>query len=200
MIKNIVFDLGNVILKDTPSIILENLDLTNEDKQKIKEKFFDNWEDVDLGKETLKEHLNNCGLDLSTINNNIKEILLDYYKYRPFNNEIIELMHVLKEKKYKIYILSNNNKEAFEYLKKLPQFQCVDVWIVSSDYNMVKPNRELYIKLFDKFNIKPEECFFIDDKKENIDAAELLGMQGCVLDIKNKGLEILSEKLRDNNI
>ena len=102
MIKNIVFDLGNVILKDTPSIILENLDLTNEDKQKIKEKFFDNWEDVDLGKETLEEHLNNCGLDLSTINNNIKEILLNYYKYRPFNNEIIELMHVLKEKKYNL--------------------------------------------------------------------------------------------------
>lgn len=200
MIKNIVFDLGNVILKDSPSIVLENLDLPNEDKQKIKEKFFDDWEDVDLGKETLEEHLNNCGLDLSAINNNIKEILLNYYKYRPFNNEIIELMHVLKEKKYKIYILSNNNKEVFEYLKKLPQFQCVDGWIVSCDYNMVKPNRELYIKLFDKFNIKPEECFFIDDKKENIETAELLGMQGCVLDIKNKGLEILSEKLRDNTI
>ena len=63
MIKNIIFDLGNVILKDTPSVVLENLKISDEIYKIIKCKFFDNWNKLDLGKETLKEHLDNCGID-----------------------------------------------------------------------------------------------------------------------------------------
>ena len=60
MIKNIVFDLGNVILKDSPSVVLENSKISYENCQIIKSKFFDNWNELDLGNETLKEHLDNC--------------------------------------------------------------------------------------------------------------------------------------------
>ena len=171
MIKNIVFDLGNVILKDTPSVVLENSKISYENCQIIKSRFFDNWNELDLGNETLKEHLNNCGFDFH-VDENIREILLNYYKYRPFNNEIIELMNNLKSNKYNIFILSNNNKETYEYLKKLPIFKSVDGWIVSCDYHIMKPNKEIYIKLFRTFNIIPEECFFIDDKEENINVAK----------------------------
>ena len=88
MIKNIIFDLGNIILKDTPSVVLENLKISDEIYKIIKCKFFDNWNKLDLGKETLKEHLDNCGIDF-TIDDEIREVLLNYYKYRPFNNEVI---------------------------------------------------------------------------------------------------------------
>lgn len=57
MIKNIVFDLGNVILKDSPSVVLENSKISYENFQTIKSRFFDNWIELDLGNETLKEHL-----------------------------------------------------------------------------------------------------------------------------------------------
>ena len=199
MIKNIVFDLGNVILKDSPSVVLENSKISYENCQTIKSRFFDNWNELDLGNETLKEHLDNCGLDFHA-DENIREILLNYYKYRPFNNEIIELMNNLKSNKYNIFILSNNNKESYEYLKKLPIFKSVDGWIVSCDYHIVKPNKEIYIKLFQTFNIIPEECFFIDDKEENINIAKTLGMKGFTLDVKNHGLDKLNEKLKENNI
>lgn len=199
MIKNIIFDLGNVILKDNPSIVLENLELSDETYQFIKSKFFDNWNELDLGNETLKEHFNNCELD-STIDNSVKERLLNYYKYRPFNNEVIELMNNLKSNNYNIFILSNNNKEAYDYLIKLPIFEVVDGWIVSCDYHIIKPNKEIYIKLFETFNIKPEECFFIDDKEENIKVAKLLGMKGFVIDLKNRGIHRLVENLKKNNI
>ncbi len=94
MIKNIIFDLGNVILKDSPSGILENL--KSENWQIIKSKFFDNWNELDLGGETLKEHLDNCRFAFQ-VDETIREILLNYYKYRPFNREIIELMNDLKK-------------------------------------------------------------------------------------------------------
>ena len=199
MIKNIIFDLGNVILKDNPSIVLENSKELDKNCLIIKKKFFDNWNELDLGNETLEEHLNNCELDFP-IDKSLRETLLNYYKYRPFNNEVIELMNNLKNNKYNIFILSNNNKEAYEYLIKLPIFKSVDGWIVSCDYHIIKPNKEIYIKLFETFNIKPEECFFIDDKDENINVAKTLGMKGFTLDIKNQGIDKLIENLKENNI
>lgn len=199
MIKTIIFDLGNVILKDSPSIVLEITKVLDENRKNIKSKFFDDWNELDLGNKTLKEHLNNCELD-SSIDESVREILLNYYKYRPFNNDVIELMTNLKNNGYNIFILSNNNKEAYEYLRKLPVFECVDGWIVSCDYHIVKPNKEIFIKLFETFNVKPEECFFIDDKEENINVAKKLGMKGFTLDIKNQGICKLIKKLKETNI
>ena len=48
MIRNIVFDLGNVLLKSSPSIVLENLNIPDEICQNIKNNFFDDWEYIDL--------------------------------------------------------------------------------------------------------------------------------------------------------
>lgn len=97
MIKNIIFDLGNVLLKDNPSIVLENLkELDERNRLIIKRQFFDNWNELDLGNETLEEHLNNCKFKIP-INESVRKILLNYYKYRPFNDEVIELMNNLKK-------------------------------------------------------------------------------------------------------
>ena len=199
MIKNIVFDLGNVLLKDYPSIILKDLEIENEAKQKILETFFSNWDSIDLGTETLQEHWDNCNLNI-LIDKNIKEKIIHYYKYRPFNEDLINLMKRLKKYNYKIFILSNNNNETYEYLHKLPIFECVDGWVVSCSYQTVKPNKEIYIKLFEKFNIKPEESFFIDDKEENIEIGKKLKMQGFAINNKNRGISELMVELRKNNI
>lgn len=199
MIKNIVFDLGNVLLKDSPSIVLENINVSDEIRKNIESKFFNNWHNINLGKETMKEHFKNCKFDFN-IDESVQEVLVNYYKYRPFNDEIIELMNKLKQNKYKIFILSNNNKETYEYLKNQPMFQCVDGWIISCDFHMVKPNKEIYIKLFEVFNIKPEECFFIDDRKENIETAKTLKMSGFTLDFKNQGIDKLIKELKQKHI
>ena len=196
MIKNIVFDLGNVLLKGSPSIVIENLDIQNEIYQNIKNKFFADWEYLDLGEESIKEHFDNSKLDFD-IDKSIREILLNYYKYRPFNNEMIELMNKLKNNNYKTFILSNNNKEAYEYLKQLPIFECIDGWVVSCDYHIVKPKKEIYVRLFEKFNIKPEECYFIDDSKENIEVGMLLGMKGFIF---NNNIEELINNMNQNKI
>lgn len=196
MIKNIVFDLGNVLLKGNSSIVLDNLDIPNEIRHSIKDKFFNNCNYLDLGEETIKQHFDNCKFDFD-IDESIQEILLKYYKYRPFNDETIELMNKLKHNNYKIFILSNNNKETYEYLKQLPVFECVDGWAVSCDYHITKPNKEIYVKLFETFNIKPEECYFIDDNKENIETGKMPGMKGFVL---NKNIDELIDSMKENKI
>lgn len=199
MIKNIVFDLGNVILKDNPSSVLDNIQINNREQKFIEDNFFGHLSELDLGKITLEDHLNNCGLNFM-LDEKLHTILLNYYKYRSFNTEIINLMHSLKGNNYGIYILSNNNKETANYLQKLPIFQCVNGWIISCDYNVVKPNKDIYIKLFEKYNLNPKECFFIDDNRENIEASRILGMDGHILNLKSEGIKELIKDMKKNNI
>lgn len=75
MIKNIIFDLGNVILKGKPSIILENLNLDDELYNDIKEKFFNDWSKLDLGLISLDDYFYQCNFK-SIISNEIKERLI----------------------------------------------------------------------------------------------------------------------------
>ena len=168
MIKNIIFDLGNVILKDYPNIVLDQVKIDKEQYESIKNNFFTNWKALDLGLSTLKEHLEKCKFNFK-IAPEVEELMLCYYKYRPFNDKVLELIKLLKEKQYKLYILSNNNKEAEKYLTET-------------------------------YNLKPEECFFIDDKQTNIEIGKKLGMNGFVLDYKNDGTDALIKQLKIEKI
>lgn len=196
MIKNIVFDLGNVILKGSPNIVLEQIKIDKKQYESIKNDFFNDWKSLDLGGSTLREQLEKCKFDFE-IDSEIEEKLLHYYKYRPFNVEILELIKELKNKGYKIYILSNNNKEAEKYLLEIPDFKAFDGWIFSCDYQIMKPDPKIYNILFETYNLKPEECFFIDDSRKNIETGNKLGMAGFVLDYENNGIAELCKELKN---
>ena len=60
MIKNIIFDLGNVLLYGNPVDIVDNLIVSESNKDVIKSTFFSNWEKLDIGKESLVDHFINC--------------------------------------------------------------------------------------------------------------------------------------------
>ena len=63
MIKNIVFDLGNVILKGSPNIVLEQIKIDKKQYESIKNDFFNDWKSLDLGESTLSEQLEKCKFD-----------------------------------------------------------------------------------------------------------------------------------------
>ena len=176
MIKNIIFDLGNVILKGKPSIVLENLNLDDEVYNDIKEKFFNDWSKLDLGLISLDDYFYQCNFK-SIISNEIKERLINYYKYRSFNEDVLNVLHDLKRKGYNIYLLSNNNKETANYLRTLDFYQDISGDVYSCDYNVIKPNIEIYNILLNKFNLIPQECLFIDDDQDNIETATKLGFK-----------------------
>jgi len=73
-----------------------------------------------------------------------------------------------------------------------------DGFVASSDYNVIKPEKEIYNILYEKFSLKPEECIFIDDVQKNIDGAIATGMDGhCYSHGK---LEILKADLREKGV
>jgi len=104
MIKNIIFDLGNVVFEGKSSSVLKKLNASEEVIEEIRAKFFKNYTNLDLGDETLEQHFYNSGLSVKE-DEYIKDFLINYYKYRNMNVGIVELIHKLKERNYGVYVL-----------------------------------------------------------------------------------------------
>lgn len=99
-------------------------------------------------------------------------------KKRPIpHTEIWKRIHLLKEKGYKIYLLSNYPKELFAFHTKDADFmKDIDGKVVSYEIHVTKPNLDIYRHLLEKYSLNPKECVFFDDREENTKAAEELGI------------------------
>jgi len=200
MIKNIVFDVGNVIWKGNSKSIANYIKIDKEEDIEKVSTFFEGFRMMDLDEETVEEHYEKWKYNNKINNDKYKDQLVNYYKNREFNSGIINLINKLKENNYKVYVLSNNNKSAINYLKKCEEVKNIDGWVVSYEYKLVKPDEEFFKVLFNKFNLNPEECFFVDDKEKNINAGNKLGMNGHVLDYENNGVNKLIDDLKLNGV
>ena len=105
-------------------------------------------------------------------------------------------MPKLKEKGYKLYILSNFHREAFLEIERKCEFEkYFDGKVVSYDVKLLKPEKEIYEELLKKYNLNPEETLFIDDTLANTEGAEKLGISTIHLINKEKLKEELEKFL-----
>ena len=96
--------------------------------------------------------------------------------FRKIFQNSVNILNKLKDKKYKCYVLSNWSWETFNGMdKKYPFLNKFDGMIISGKEKLVKPDLQIYKLAIDRFNLIPEETVFIDDKKENIEAANKFG-------------------------
>ncbi len=124
----------------------------------------------------------------------VNDMLHNYYPYMPPFEKMYELIKELKAKGYGIYLLSNASEDFYEHKDTIPALSLFDGYIISADYKLLKPEKEIYLALFEKFSLLPEECFFIDDVQKNIDGAAAAGMSGHCY--SHGDIEILKEALR----
>lgn len=202
MIKNIVFDIGNVILEGKPKDALKYIKLDEEAKKIIEHVVFDNSIrfELDFGKYDLNSYFNKIKEQLpEDLRAIAKEINSNSHKYRRFNIDIMEIIIKLS-KYYKIYILSDNNIETINYLKTTDLNNYISGWCVSSMYNEVKSGKKLFDIFFKTNQLNPNECYFIDDKKSNIEIGEEFGMNGFTLDWQENKIEELIEDMKNHNI
>jgi HAD superfamily hydrolase (TIGR01509 family) len=68
------------------------------------------------------------------------------------------------------------SKEYIEFLRKLPVFECFDAQVISSEVRLGKPDRRFYEYLLTHCELNPAETIFIDDRLDNVEAAEELGI------------------------
>lgn len=95
------------------------------------------------------------------------------------NCAMIKLMHMLREKNYKVYLLSNWDPASFEIAqKRFPEiFENVDGMIISGKENLSKPDPKFFQTAFSKLHIDPRKAIFIDDEPHNVDTAKTMGLQ-----------------------
>ena len=181
MIKNIVFDIGNVIAH------IDYMETINELIEEKDRKFIiDNvlhapeWTEedtLDMGYYSLDDFISIVGdRTNNTKDDLIKYYMYEHYKYLIVNTKVLDLIKLLKEKNYNVYILSNLNKEAHEIYEKAGLFNLVDGAVLSYIEHHIKPHETIYKILFNRYNIVPEESIFIDDRLENCETAKSLGM------------------------
>lgn len=178
--KNIVVDLGGVILRGYPRSILSKMSLENNEYNELI-KFFKDWNDLDLGIESLNDKITNCNFS-KQIYYKYHDILLRYYELRDINIEIIQVLKQLKEHNYRIYILSDNNLDAALYYQSHPLLSMVDGWCFSCHFQATKKEGSLFKIFLDKFKLEASDCYLIDDSEVNIKNALKYGIIGDVFD------------------
>ena len=200
-IKNIVFDLGRVLIKFEPKEYIEQ-NVPEEKREDFYNGIFGSteWLMLDRGtlsyedaKKIFKERVPGADKQIDRLFD------VDLFEILQPIEENVKLLSKLKEK-YNLYILSNFHQPAFEHIfKKYEFFRLFDGHTVSCYYYLLKPEKEIYDTLIDKFNLIPEETVFIDDTKVNIDACEKEGIRGIHLpdytELKQKLEEFLKWKV-----
>ena len=91
-----------------------------------------------------------------------------------------DLLTRLKGEGYRLYGLTNWCSKVYLTMAQFEIFDLLDGYIISSEEKVIKPEAEIYQRLFNKFNLKPEECLFADDRAENIEGGRRVGMEGIV--------------------
>ena len=200
MIRNIVFDMGQVLLRFVPDYFLERCGVEGEDRGLLKREVYQSleWARMDRGSLTDEQAAELiCRRLPERLHETVHE-LIDRWD-RPILpvEGMEELIAELKEKGYGIYLLSNASYRQHEYWPRVPASRCFDGTMVSADVKLVKPQPEIYRLLCDTFSLEPDECVFIDDAINNVEGAFLCGMHPIVF---HDDVDELRTRLREEGV
>ncbi len=195
MLKNIVFDLGGVVVAHNEEGFREKLgkffDFVFGPDMKCVPSF---WCDYDLGLLTIDETAAEVAKFRDCDAETAKAHMLQAIALQEEVEPTVALIKELKAKGYKLYVLSNMSKEYIAYLRQLPVFEYFDYQAVSCELHLGKPDIRIYEHLLSHCELVPAETIFIDDRKDNVEVAEALGIVPFHFDRRNP--EKACEELR----
>lgn len=188
MIKNIVFDMGKVLVDYVADAVCRHFMADEEEICKVCTSVFisPEWVLLDMGVIGEEEALDRMQARLST--DHAKEMAaLCFWHWHEYNmwpmEGMGELVMKLKERGFKIFLCSNASVRLLTcYEQVIPCADQFDGILFSAEVRCMKPQKEIYERLFTRFSLKPEECYFIDDQHLNIESGARCGMDGYVYD------------------
>ncbi|MDP2670083.1 MAG: HAD family phosphatase [bacterium] len=173
-----MFDLGGVILSrglwSFRKYLVEKYKVTDEETKNIFIKKY--YKPYFTGKISENNFWSGVLHDLNIFADwkELKKILLDFYVP---NEGMFELIDELKNKGYKIYLLSDQTNDWWPILsKKYSIAKHFDQVFISSEVRAHKPEKEFYSFVLKELQLIPEEIIFVDDLQENLDPAKEMGI------------------------
>lgn len=183
MIKNIIFDMGNVLLQYDPGVCLRHFVEQEEDRALIRRELFEGpeWVEGDLGHITDEERFDGVSKRVpERLHRELKACTEQWHMCMQPVAGAKEFCGYAREKGYRIFVLSNASSSFYQYFQRFAPLDYFDGIVVSCDIHMIKPDVRIYQYLLDKYHLKPEKSFFIDDMPENVAGAKKAGIRGAV--------------------
>jgi len=183
---DIVFDIGNVIFEWNPQKLVGSIFSCKTESKEAIENIIDHedWQMLDKGTLSLEKAIsranNRCNIGVDKIRKLFEETPKSLIPIQETINVIMELA----EKGFSLYVLSNMHEHSFEYLSAAH-----DIWrkfagiVISSHIQSIKPEPAIFEHLIDTYNLIPRNTVFLDDLKNNIEAAKKLGLN--TIHVKN---------------
>ena len=180
MIKNIVFDFGDIFINLDKKLFAEELQKLHISQES--EEMLPILQQYEMGLVSTDKFLTFFEERLSISEDKLKRawnsILLDFPKER-----LRFIQNLSKSKKYRLFLLSNTNDLHISWIQQnwgMEQYNafkiCFEQFYLSHEINLRKPNNNIYEFVLTSNDLEPKETLFIDDTKENTDAAKALGI------------------------
>ncbi len=204
MIKNIIFDIGNVlahfrwkqyISEKFPETLQERIA-----KATVRGPY---WDEVDRGALPIDEVVKLCASLEPELAKEIEEFFRERTALVEEYNYSAKLIRQLKKQGYHIYLLSNYAGDLYEYARTHFEFiPLADGEMISYQIKKIKPEPEIYTALLEKYKLKPEECVFLDDLERNLEGAKKFGIHTILFtdyntamkELKTFGCEVIMEE------
>ena len=185
MIKNVVFDIGNVLAGFTWEKFYHSFGYSEEIFEKLANATVRNpfWNEMDRGKFTDEELLEGFIKNDPSVEKEIREVFENVEGMIQRYDYALPWIRELKAQGYHVYVISNFAHKAHEdCIKALDFLDELDGGILSYQVRLIKPSPEIYQLLCSRYDLKAGECVFIDDLEKNVEAARKEGMKGLVFE------------------
>ena len=202
MIKNIIFDIGGVLVSFEPDRVFREMGLPEEEVQILYQHTAKSpyWKELDRGVLPKEEVFQTM---VNTMPQAYRKDAMEFFTKRipeavtSFDYSA-DWLKGLKERGYNIYLLTNYPEWLFEthWKKGFTFVPYVDGKIVSGNVKLIKPDHAIYETIIKKYSLNPAESVFIDDVKENVQAAKETGLNAIqftnINDVKNQLEKLLA--------
>ncbi len=186
MLKNIIFDMGNVLVDYDPERILDDHGICDPKDRKLlldNLSFSEGWKKMDLGVYEEDDLYDEAITKLpERLHPKTREILDNWYRSLIPIEGMEELIKDLKQKGFDIYLLSNAGRSKDIYWPNVPGNEYFNGTVVSAFEGCIKPDRRIYEILLNRYSLKADESLFIDDMQANLDGARVLGIHTYLFD------------------
>jgi putative hydrolase of the HAD superfamily len=178
-IENIVFDIGNVIVRWDPTLISARTFGETKSTPELVRSVFGNplWLQLNRG-EISEEEAGRAYCDLLDLDpGHMERLFFNVKDTQDLIPGTVELMARLSAAGYRIYALSDNVREIVLHLRQRYDFwRYFDGAVISAELGVLKPDARIFDHLLDTYGLKPEETIFLDDVLRNVEGARAVNM------------------------
>ncbi len=202
MIKNVVFDIGNVLVAFDWKNHYKNLGYDDEMVERLARAtvYSDDWGEYDRGVLTQEEIVNRFIKNDPEIEADIRRVNEDFADLLPVYEYSKGMLLDLKKQGFCVYALSNmSHKAVNEAGGFMDLLLLMDGYILSCDVKLIKPDHEIYKALYEKYKLNPQETVFFDDTEKNIVAAKETGMHGIIFKDVKSAITEFNELVKKEN-